>query len=192
MQDASDAMLLEAIGSGDESAMKLFYQRFADAIYRFALRTLREPGDAAEIVNEVLLQVWQKPDSYRGASSVKTWLLSITHHKAVDLVRRNRRHQDNHVSDELIDLDGDAEPACLLTDACLAEDNRRFVRQCLETLSEDHRAVVHLTFFEELSYPDIAELLGVPLGTIKTRMMHAKNLLMNCLHRITRGELSAV
>lgn len=188
MDQHDDLQLLEQIRSGSEAAMKRFYQRYADIIYRFALRTLQNPGDASEVVNEVLLQVWQKPDSFRGASSVKTWVLGITHHKAVDVVRRNRRHHDNHVSDEVIDLETDVAPGCMLTDSHVMADNQRFVRHCMQTLSEDHRQVVHLTFFEELSYPDIAGLLGVPLGTVKTRMMHAKNLLMNCLHRVTRGE----
>lgn len=188
MDQFDDALLLAHIGSGSEAAMKVFYQRYANTIYRFALRTLQNHGDAREVVNEVLLLVWQKPDSFRGASSIKTWLLGITHHKAVDAVRRNTRHHDNHVSDDMIDLESEVTSGCMLTDAHELADNQRFVRHCMKTLSDDHRQVVHLTFFEELGYPDIAGLLGVPLGTVKTRMMHAKSLLMNCLHRVTRGE----
>jgi RNA polymerase sigma-70 factor (ECF subfamily) len=189
-ESITDEALLVAIGDKDEAAMKQLYLRHADAIYRFALKILCNPGDAAEVVNEVLMQVWDRPAAFSGGSKVKTWLLGITQHKAVDAVRRGRRHHENHVSDEWIDLDPAVEPACLLTQGQMNLDNRRFVRQCMETLAEIHRHVVHLTFFEELSYPEIAGVLGIPSGTVKTRMMHAKNLLMNCLHRVTRGELA--
>ncbi|MGD2118639.1 MAG: sigma-70 family RNA polymerase sigma factor [Chromatiales bacterium] len=176
-----DRLLLEQIASGREAAMETFYRRYSNNVYGFAMKTLHNPVDAAEILNEVMLEVWKKASNYAGKSSVKTWLLSITHHKAVDLVRRNSRH--DHEDETHIDESAQGIAGSLL-DGALADERGVFVRQCMEGLSQSHRQVVHLTFFEECSYPEIAETLDIPQGTVKTRMMHAKKKLFDCLKKM--------
>lgn len=182
--ELSDKELLQGIVEQNEKAMEQFYHRFSSLVYRFALRSLKAPMDASEIVNEVMMEVWRKAATFQHQSSVKTWLLSITHHKAVDLVRKNVRH-DHEDEALLVDI---ADPHCPLTELDQAASNEKHVKQCLSQLSDGHRQVVELTFYEELSYPEISELINVPAGTIKTRMMHAKRQLFICLQRLFNRE----
>jgi len=176
--------LLRDIAGGKESAMQAFYQQYSDTVYRFAMKTVRNPVDAAEILNEVMLAVWQKPDGFKGKSKISTWLYGITHNKAVDAIRRKARHDGSEeFNPDLHGEDADAE-GCELFRVQDGIENSGYVRQCLDRLTDAHRQVVYLTFFEELSYPEISEVLGIPAGTIKTRMMHAKKNLLRCIRSL--------
>lgn len=183
----SDEALLAAIAGGSEAAMEKFYRRHAGAVCQFALRTVQNSADAAEIMNEVMLEVWRKAASFAGQSKVRTWLFSVTHHKAVDAVRRKARH-DHH--DE-VQEDSAFTPACSLDDARAGAEDAQRVQRCLGELRDGHRQVVYLTFFEGLAYPEIAGILSIPEGTVKTRMMHAKKQLQACLARLLARPLSS-
>jgi RNA polymerase sigma-70 factor (ECF subfamily) len=111
---------------------------------------------------------------------VRTWLLSITRNKSVDLLRRKRPTQSLDDSD-IIEEGDDRCELSMLTE--LTQQGAQ-VRTCMDKLKESHRQVVYLTFFEELSYTDIAEVMAIPAGTVKTRMMHAKQKLLACLQRL--------
>lgn len=174
---------LQAIGTGDQRALEHFYRAYHGAVYQFALRLVRNPADAAELVNESMLEVWKAAASFRGGSRVKTWLLGIVNHRAIDLLRRKKRHVSDELDDDIAD-----ESTCSIPDELAGAQHARHVRHCLETLPERHRQVVHLTFFEQLAYPEIAQVLDVPTGTIKTRMMHAKTKLLHCLQRFLGGD----
>jgi RNA polymerase sigma-70 factor (ECF subfamily) len=178
-----DKALLEGIVARDESALERFYRKHSTTVYRFALRTLRNPVEASELLNEVMLEVWDKAGNYAGRASVRTWLLSITHHKAVDLVRRNARH--DHEDEERIDVEAPQFHAGSLLDMEVSRESGGHVRTCVDALPHGHRQVVYLTFFEGCSYPEIAETLGVPQGTVKTRMLHARQKLLDCIQRLT-------
>lgn len=168
---------LAAISAGDQRALESFYRAYHGAVYGFALRLVRNPADAAELVNESMLEVWKAAATFRGASRVKTWLLGIVNHRAIDLLRRKRRHAASvELDEEIAD-----ESACALPDVLANAQHAHHVRDCVERLPERHRQVVYLTFFEQLGYPEIAQVLDVPSGTVKTRMMHAKTKLMHCL-----------
>lgn len=176
-----DAALLGRIAAREESALERFYRKHASAVYGFALRTVKNPVDASELLNEVMLEVWNKAASFAGRSSVRTWLLSITHHKAVDLVRRNARH--DHDDESRIDTEAPERQTGSPLDLELACEDGAHVRVCLDGLASGHRQVVYLTFFEGRSYPEIATILGIPDGTVKTRMLHAKRRLLDCLRQ---------
>jgi len=175
--EAAARGLLGDIAAGNQRALEAFYRDYHGAVYQFALRLTRNPADAAELVNESMLEVWKAASTFRGGSRVRTWLLSIVNHRAVDLLRRKQRHGGAvELDDELVD-DG----ACPIPDVLAGAQNARHVRACIDRLPERQRQVVHLTFFEQLAYPEIAQVLDVPAGTVKTRMMHAKAKLMHCL-----------
>lgn len=170
----SDQDLLRAIGRGREQAMEDFYKRHGNAVYQFALKILNNQADAAEVLNEVMMQVWNKSDSFAGRAKVTTWLLSITHNKSVDLVRKKVRHDGN----ESIDVEPvDHQQVDLSVAAANAADAHQ-LRQCIAQLPLIHRQVLHLAFFEGLSCSEIGRVLEVPTGTVKTRMMHGKNRLL--------------
>lgn len=180
MTEETDAQLLQRIATGEQAALRLFYQRFHGPVYQFSLRTLNNPADAADVLNAVMLEVWQRAGSFAGQSQVRTWLFSIARNKSVDILRRKR---PSEAFDETM-LDEGADDFCEHLAGLELQQQGAQVRQCLDKLKDSHRQVVYLTFFEELAYPEIAEVMGIPLGTVKTRMHHAKQQLLQCLGRL--------
>lgn len=179
-EDQTDKDLLAQINQHNERAMETFYRRHAGALTAFLQRTLSNPADAAEVINTVMLEVWNKGHTYAEQSSVRTWLYSIARFKAVDALRRKARHEDQ----DDIGLHEDIACECDLQAAHEGAQEANKVRTCVDTLKPGFRQVVWLAFFEELAYPDISSILDIPTGTVKTRMMQAKKLLMACLARL--------
>lgn len=175
--DTSDASsLLERIARGQIPALEAFYGAFHAPVYAFALKRLRNAADAAEVLNEVFLEVWRSAARFEGRSRPLTWVLGIAHHKIVDHLRR--RHEDR---EETLPPDM-ADPEPVDVSAALARvQDADLMRRCLERLSGTQRLVVHLAFYEDLSYSEIAEIADCPIGTVKTRMFHAKQSLKHCL-----------
>jgi RNA polymerase sigma-70 factor, ECF subfamily len=174
--EAQSRRWLAEIAQGREQALEQFYRHYHAPVFHFAQRLVNNAADAAEIVNETMLEVWRAAARYAGESRVRTWLFGIVNHRAIDLLRRRRRN----VTDEIEDLI-DESPGCSITDVIGGAQDAGHVRSCVEQLPERQKAVVHLAFFEELSYPEVAQALNVPVGTIKTRVMHAKLRLQQCL-----------
>ena len=168
--------LLRRIASGDESAFERFYRSQADRVYRFLRTRLQDATAAGEILNEVMLEVWRTAQRFEGRSRVQTWLLGIAHHRMVDHLRRNRRHRGDALDESL--ADDDAPAAARLVNAL---QEGELLRRCLDRLSDVQRQVMHLAFFEELSYTEIARIVDCPEGTVKTRVFHARQALKRCL-----------
>lgn len=170
------AALLARIATGDTRAFQDLYRAHEVAVYRFVASRLNDPHESRDIVHDVFMEVWRNAGRYEGRSKVRTWLLGIAWRKTVDALRRRGR----------VDLPGEEMPdpadeapageACLL-----AGQEAAHVRHCLGELSGDHRAAVTLAFYEDLSYGEISQVAGVPEGTVKTRIFHAKKLLLRCL-----------
>ena len=189
--EAEILTLLEGIIKKDQIAMEHFYRHFSGIVYQFALKTLMNGADASEVMNEVFMEVWKKADTFNQQSKVKTWLLSMTHFKSVDLVRRKSKHDKVDSSDALLDA-GDSvfestesSYACSLEEIHTGSQNKQHVSHCVGELKEAQRHVVYLAFYEGMGYPDIANILSIPAGTVKTRMMHAKQVLLSCISRLT-------
>jgi RNA polymerase sigma-70 factor (ECF subfamily) len=176
--EAQSRRWLGEITLGREAALEQFYRHYHGQVFQFALRLVNNDADAAELTNETMLEVWRAAARFAGESRVRTWLFGIVNHRAIDLLRRRRRRHEH--ADELIDV-ADEAPACNLSDVIGGAQDARHVRNCVQQLPERQKAVVHLAFFEDLSYPEVAQVLAVPIGTIKTRVMHAKQRLQHCL-----------
>jgi RNA polymerase sigma-70 factor (ECF subfamily) len=174
-----DQDLLKQVASGDQNAMSEFYDRFHSAVYHFALKRMREPSDAAEVLNLVMLEVWKTAGRFEGRSKVRTWLLGITNHKIIDALRKIGRHE----GEELTDVHED-ESQHEAIDLVALSEHAGFIQRCMEALSDAHRQVVHLAFFEDLVYTEIADIMECPEGTVKTRMYHAKTALKKCLKKL--------
>jgi RNA polymerase sigma-70 factor (ECF subfamily) len=175
--DEHDAVLLARIAEGDMAAMRALYLAHADALHRFVRVRIRDGSEIADIVHETMLGVWRGAGGFEGRSTVRSWIFGLARHKATDHLRRQAR----------IRLDGpdetvpDDEPS-VETVIAASQDAER-VRLCVGKLPQRQRAAIHLAFFEDLTYAQISEAEGVPEGTIKTRIFHAKKLLMRCLSR---------
>lgn len=172
--------LLEAIADGHEASMSVFYRRYEPVVHAFALSRLNDAVFAADdVVNEVMLAVWRSAAGFRGESGVRTWLLGIANNKVRDVLRRGGpwhcRELDGWIPDT-------SSPGCERT--AVDSEYRRCLKRCLQALSDEHRQVVHLAFFEDLSYPEIARVINCPVGTVKTRMYHARIVLKRSLRRM--------
>jgi RNA polymerase sigma-70 factor, ECF subfamily len=170
-----DADLVKRIGAGDRAAMKLLYERHSNGLFHFIRASLKDPFEAADVMQEVFLEIWRAASGFQGRSAAKTWIFGIARHKAFDRMRRGGRVVLSDPDPTLPDEAPNPEAV-----AAAASDAAR-VRECIERLSPAHRSSIHLAFYGEMSYGEIADVEGVPVGTIKTRIMHAKRLMMRCL-----------
>ncbi len=163
--------MLGLIAGRSRDALTEFYARHSGAVYSLALRMLRDPGAAEEVAQDAFMSVWRRADSYRGnRGSPTSWLLSIAHHRAIDEIRRRSR-RDRHASTrevETVDVPSDESTDPVRYAA--ARGDRDAIDEALGTLRPEQRAVVELAYFGGLTHTEIAERLGQPLGTVKTRM----------------------
>ena len=170
-----DTDLISRIAAGDKGAMREFYNRYNDAVYAFAVARCRNEELASDCVHDTMLDIWRSATRFAGKSSVKTWLFSIARNKLVDALRKRGRLSFVDEVPESEDPAPDPEAA-----AIAASDKKR-LHICLEGLKGAQQAAIRLAFLEDLTYPEIAEIENVPVGTIKTRIFHAKQALMRCL-----------
>jgi RNA polymerase sigma factor (sigma-70 family) len=171
-----DAALLGGITGGDDRARRALaelYRRHGASCYRLARRITASDAAAEDAVQETFLALWRQPGDYRPAlGSVRNWLLGLTHHKAVDLVRREdsqRRRENAQAAQYALDPPGAPDPAAAAWDGIRAAK----VREALAGLPEGQRHVLALAYFGGYTQREIAQLTGVPLGTVKTRMFTA-------------------
>ncbi len=176
LTEAQLGALLERIAGGDQRALEHFYFQFQRRVYAYAQARVGDPHLAAEILNEVMMEVWKSAGRFEGRSKVQTWLLGIAHHKVVDRLRKRSGPEVVELDDQLAD-DKDVS----IERALAGTQDAERLQRCLDGLSDEHRQVMHLAFVEDLPYGEIAEIADVPLGTIKTRMFHARKLLKRCL-----------
>ncbi len=167
--------LLNQISAGDQKALADFYRLFETRLYQFIKSKLNDSFEASDILNEVFLDVWRKADSFEGRSKVSTWLFGIAYYKTMD---RLRKKKPDMIDDDMLDIEDDA-PTQL---TCLVNaENSVAIRFCLDALKGAHRAVMELSFFDDLSYREIAQIVDCPENTVKTRMFHAKQAMKQCL-----------
>ena len=180
MDKEDDRVLLERVASGDKGAMKRLYERHHASLVVFVESRLRDPAEAFDVVQDTFLDVWRSASRHQGRSSVKTWIFSIARNKTIDRFRKKGREVP-------LDEDFDAPDLSPTPQAVIeAASDADQVRACLEKLSAAHARAVRLAFYEDLGYAEIAEIEQAPEGTIKTRIHHAKKLLMQCLTGMIR------
>jgi RNA polymerase sigma factor (sigma-70 family) len=167
-----DAALVELVGKSDHDALAVLYKRHGTMCYRLARRITVNETLAEDAVQEVFTGLWQDPAAYSpGQGSVRNWLLGLTHHKAVDFVRREtaqQRRQNAQAAQRALDP-----PASDPADEAWAGIRAEKVRAALAELPEAQRHALALAYFGGYTQREIANLTGVPLGTVKTRMFAA-------------------
>jgi RNA polymerase sigma-70 factor (ECF subfamily) len=164
-RELSDASLIARCAAGDDGALASLYDRYGRSAYGLALRIVRDPALAEDAVQEGFLAAWRAAPRFDAArAKASTWLLSLVHHKAVDLVRREEARP--------------AQPTAELPETVASDDVSRsalqgFERQridaALDRLSTSQREVLVLAYFDGLTQTELADRLGEPLGTIKSR-----------------------
>ena len=169
-QEPSDESLIQLIARRDKRAMQALFERHNVRVYRFVLRLAGNASLAEDIVSEVFLEVWRRADAFEGKSRVSTWLLAIARHKAYDAHRRHAATAplDDDMAAAIID------PADNPEMAANRENCNALIRTCLAQLSPAHREIIDLVYYHERSVKEIAQIAGIPEGTVKTRMFHAR------------------
>lgn len=164
-----DGQLVELVAQQDAGALEALYDRYGRAAYSLARRILTEETLAQDVVQEVFLSLWRDARRFdAGRGTVATYLLSMTHHRAVDVVRREENLRRWRTSDEGLELEPD--PKARVEDEVEASERRAEVRAALKDLPDPQRQALLLAYFGGYTQREVAALVGVPLGTVKTRM----------------------
>lgn len=169
---ASDADLIAQAAGGDPAALETLYDRYSRVIFSFALRIVGDPQIAEEILQEVFFRAWQQGNSFQSnRGSLVTWLLSITHNLSIDEIRkRNRRPQRADSAEPELLLAGVSDESVNVEDEVWLGSLRQSILEALGQLPDAQRQPIEMAYFQGLTQREIAETLGEPLGTIKTRM----------------------
>jgi len=169
LEAASDRDVLAAIASGSQDALEVLYARLGQRLFRFLVGLVG--GDAAraeDAMSEAFFEVWRRAPTFRGDSAVRTWVFGIARHKALSLVRRQRPSEP----DEALEAVASGEPDVL--SGMMEDEAREQVRQALDALSPEHREVIELSLYQNFTYEEIAEIVGCPVNTVKTRAFNAR------------------
>jgi len=156
--------------------MQVLYGRHHVRVFRFGLRLLRNEQLAEDLISEVFLDVWRQAGKFEGRSAVSTWLLSITRFKALSALRRRKDAElDEESAAAIEDTSDDPEVAIQ------KKDTGKVLRKCLIALSSEHREIVDLVYYHEKSVEEVAEIVGIPENTVKTRLFYARKKLADLL-----------
>lgn len=179
----SDAELTRRVAGGDEAALELLYDRYAGRVYGLAIRLLGDNDDAEEVVQDVFVRLWQHAGAFDASrATLGTWLLTVTRRRAIDALRsRGRRRRSEPLP---LHLQADDDVAETAEHQVLAAD----VEQALGRLPEPLRQVIVHAYYLGQTHREVAVSLGIPLGTVKTRLRAAVERLRDTL--IPPGEAS--
>ncbi len=169
--EVSDEQLLHALADKADRAMNLLYQRYSGQLYSLAYRMVGNHTAAEDLLQEVFLSIWRNATSYTPhCGSVRNWLLSIMHHRAVDYLRHKRRHSPTHETLlEEVDLNEDSAIPDVWDDTWRTIQ-ASIIRECLAWLPREQCATIELVYFHGWTQAQIAATFSIPLGTVKSRL----------------------
>jgi RNA polymerase sigma-70 factor (ECF subfamily) len=181
-ENPPDETLMASIQEKDVGALEQLYDRHRVLAYSLALRTLGNPGDAEDVVQESFLSVWRSSATYRPERSTpRSWLLSIVHHRAIDKLRGRQVRIQAAELEEGMDIPDQDDVWRQVSDALTGES----VRLALAQLPREQRDTIEMAYFQGYTHTQIAQLMEVPLGTVKGRMrigLHKLKSLLEQMH----------
>lgn len=169
VKKTSDEVLIGLIASGDSDAMRVLFARHNVRVFRFLKRRIGNAANAEDLLSEVFLEVWRNAGRFDARSQVSTWILGIARYKALSSLRqRSLDELDESIYETVEDPADDPEIALQ------KRQSSALLQHCLKQLSTAHREVLDLIYYYEQSIEDVARIIGVPPGTVKTRAFHAR------------------
>lgn len=175
MNPPDEAGLMRRVARGELKAFEELYRAYHPRLTRFIANMLARPHLVEEVLNDTMLVVWNRAETFNGSSKVSTWIFSIAYRKALSALRRWDEPMEDNQSE------GRQSPEPGPEDQIGRRQVGEVLLSAMGELSADHRAVVDLTYFHDVGYREIAEIMGCPVGTVKTRMHHARRRLKTAL-----------
>jgi len=172
----SDEILIGRIANGDRLAMQVLFARHHVRVFRFVLRLVRDEATAEDLISEVFLDVWRQAGKFEGRAAVSTWLLAIARFKALSSLRRKPEEELDEETAGAIEDTSDTPDVTLEK-----KEKSEVIRECLKGLSAEHREIIDLVYYHEKSVEEVAEIVGIPEATVKTRMFYARKKLAELL-----------
>ncbi len=161
-----DAELLSRLHTGDEQAMATLFDRYSKIVYSVALRVLRDPASAEDVLQEIFMQIWRNPNSFIATrGSLGGWLAVVARNRSIDALRRKR--PTDSVDDVILASPGN------LSDEAERNLMMARTRTIIHALPTEQRKTLEMAFFDGLTHSEISEMTGDPLGTVKTRIRSA-------------------
>lgn len=179
-QLSEDVQLLERVAQGDRVAFSQLYRKYQPRLVSYCARLLKDDvAQAADIVDEALFDVWRSANRFEGKSKPSTWIYSIARNKLISWLRKTSEVtlEDESILDALID------PAATPAEELAMDDMQQQLLRLMDQLTDEHREVLKLTYFEDKSVKEVAELLGISENTVKTRMFYARKRLAQLLDK---------
>ena len=173
----NEILLIARARGGDREAFGALVEQYRDSVYRLAYRMCGNAYDADEAAQEAFVAAWRALPNFRGDAKFSTWLYRLATNAAIDLMRREKRHQTG-AERELPDIADDADSP---QEAVERTEQQREVQKALSSLNEEYREILLLRYMEELDYSEIAAVLNLPTGTVKSRLNRAKAALKSAL-----------
>jgi RNA polymerase sigma-70 factor (ECF subfamily) len=164
----TDLQLLARVRGGDRAAFEQLYRMYHPRLTRFLHTLVKRPTLVEEVLDDTMMVVWNRPDSFHGASKLSTWMFSIAYRKAMKALRKQDEPVEDFEAEHRVSLDPGPDESSSRTRV------RVLLLEAVAELSPAHRAVVDLTYFHELGYREIAAVVDCPVDTVKTRMFHAR------------------
>ena len=170
-QELEDRQLIQLIAQGEKEALEELYARYSTSVYSLARFMLRHEALAEEASQDVFLNIWLKASSYNpDRGEPRAWIMSVAHHRVVDIIRSRRRNITMTDPKDYETLDLLPSSQMPTAEEAVLNLERERIRRALSILPEAQREVIVLAYFHGLSQSEIAEKLGQPLGTVKTRV----------------------
>ena len=176
-QPVDDLDLIRRMQAGDDDAVRDLYAQYGQRLYAYALRLTDDPATAEDVTQNTLVTAWRTARTFRAEGRLIAWLLGIVHHTAMKAIRT----RTNYLSDVAEETIREEQPSP--EEQAQVKDERRWVRQGMQSLSPEHRAVLELVFYQELSLNEVAQVLNIPVGTVKSRLSYARTHLRGVLAR---------
>jgi RNA polymerase sigma-70 factor, ECF subfamily len=175
--EQDDALLVTASKKGDQDAFAQLVQRHQRRVFNLIFRMLQDYEEASEITQETFLAAWQALPSFRGDSRFSTWLYRIAYNSALKQIEQRKRDRQLQTAMQAEQMLADAGNEGRVETELELHARQDFIRENLATLPAKYRIVLVLRHIQDLTYEEMAEILAVPIGTIKTHLFRARNLL---------------
>ncbi|MHB9025077.1 MAG: RNA polymerase sigma factor [Armatimonadota bacterium] len=191
----SDEALLTRIGRHDAEAFEVFFTRHRERVYRHLMRMVREADTAEDLIQEVFLRVWQRGEQWDGRGACTAWLLRIATNLALNQFRTLRRRREIPLEAPSAGFDEEDSPAPgWMVDAaahgpdalCEQAEQQQALQRLVDTLPEEKRQVIRLVHEAEMDLHEVAAILGIPEGTVKSRLFYARKQLARDLNDMER------